>query len=83
MRTPKTDATNSPQKILKAIEAPHEVNLNVEKEGSSEEINGMLKGVQAFIGTFDVSAKCKIQMQLIKIESAVNQDGENKQPTNA
>lgn len=83
MRTPKTITANDPQKVLKSIDPPCEVNLNVEKEGNVEEINGILKGIQAFVGTFNNEAKCKIQMQLIKIESAVNQDGENKQSADA
>ena len=83
MRTQKTITGNDPQRVLKSIEPPCEVSLNVEKEGSAEDINSILKGVQAFMGTFNDGAKCKIQMQLIKIESVVNQDGEDKQLANA
>lgn len=83
MKTPKTITANDPQRVLKSIEPQCEVNLNVEKEGNTEEINSILKGVQAFVGTFDNEAKCKIQMQLIKTESAVNQDGENQQLADA
>lgn len=83
MKDQKSDSINTPRNVLKSIDPPEEISINISKNITVDEMEKILNGINAFTKSFPPEDKFSLDVKLSKHkepESQVKDDA--KQLTN-